>query len=274
MFEPSDIVDSSEKFLEGQEAFPIRLRRARPFSTPSVWVTGAVLCAICILILTITLKLFGSDDYAKRITENVTSISRPNSKVVNVEPIESSPVQYDKLEPINPAAAGSPHAIAPDEARSEPLAEDDQTTEAKQVPSSPQRERVKVAASANIRSGPSASAAIIGIAHVGAEAEVAAYDSEWVQIIDATSSKTGWIHSSSLVSATAPTSATSPIANEGDQAKLPQEQVDASVGLPDESATLPTEPNPSVKSNKSRKHGWSKRHRRGSALRFALRRLW
>lgn len=269
MFEPSDIVDSSEKFLEAQEAIPIRQRGARLVSTPFVWVTGAVLCAICILIFTITIKLFGSDDDANRITKNVSSTSPPYSKVVNVEPIQSSPAQYDKLEPINSAAEGSPHAIAPDEIHSDTLAEEDQTTEARHVPS---RERVKVAAAANIRSGPSASAAIIGIAHVGAEAEIAARDSEWVQIIDPTSSKTGWIHSRSLVPATAGTSAASPMPDEGDQAELPQEQVDASGGLPDENAMLPTEPNPSVKSNKSGKHGW--RHRRGLALRFAFRRLW
>jgi hypothetical protein len=269
VFEPSDIVDSSEKFLEAQEAIPIRQRGARLVSTPFVWVTGAVLCAICILIFTITIKLFGSDDDANRITKNVSSTSPPYSKVVNVEPIQSSPAQYDKLEPINSAAEGSPHAIAPDEIHSDTLAEEDQTTEARHVPS---RERVKVAAAANIRSGPSASAAIIGIAHVGAEAEIAARDSEWVQIIDPASSKTGWIHSRSLVPATAGTSATSPMPDEGDPAELPQEQADASVGLPDENAMLPTEPNPSVKSNKSPKHGW--RHRRGLALRFALRRLW
>ena len=267
MFEPSDIVDTSEKFLEAQEVIPNRLRGAPLVSIPFVWVTGAVLCVICILIFTITLKL-GSDDDANPITKNVSSTSPPYSKVVNVEPIQSAPAQYDKLEPINSAAA-SPHAIAPDEAHSDTVAEEDQTTEERQVPS---RERVKVAAVANIRSGPSASAAIIGIAHVGAEAEVAARDLEWVQIIDPASSKTGWIHSRSLVPATAGTSATSPMPDEGDPAELPQEQADASVGLPDENAMLPTEPNPSVKSNKSPKHGW--RHRRGLALRFALRRLW
>jgi len=40
-----------------------------------------------------------------------------------------------------------------------------EVTDTGQVPSSPQRERVKVASAANVRSGPSASAAIIGIAH-------------------------------------------------------------------------------------------------------------
>ena len=274
MFEPGDIVDSSEKFIEAREPIRSGLRGARPVSTTPLWVTGAELSAICILLVAVTVNLFSSDDDAMRVAKNVTSTSPPYSKLTNVGPIESSPAQYDKLEPANPAAAASPHAIASDEARSGALAEEDQTTEARQVPPSPQRERVKVASAANIRSGPSASAAIIGIAHVGAEAEVAAHDSGWVQIIDPASSKTGWIHSKSLVPATAGTPATSPMADEGDQAELPEEQADASVGLPDENATLPTGTKPFARSNNSQKHGWRNRHRRGLALRFVLRRLW
>jgi len=250
VFEPVDIVDSSEKFLEAKKPFPSRL-----------WGAGAVLCAICILFLAIEVNMFSSDDDAMRIVKSVASTSKS--------------AQYDKLEPINPAAAGSPHAIAVDQPRLDASVVDEhQPTEARQVSLSTQRERVKVASAANIRSGPSASAPIIGIAHAGAAAEVAARDSQWVQIIDPAFSKAGWIHSKSLVAATAATPATSPTTSEGDQAELPQEQADASVGLPDENATLLTEPKPSVKSKKSRKHGWRNRHRRGLALRFKLRRLW
>jgi uncharacterized protein YraI len=247
VFEPVDIVDSSEKFPEAKKPFPSRL-----------WGAGAVLCAICILFLAIAVNMFGSDDDAMRIVKSVASTSKS--------------AQYDKLEPINPAAAGSPHAIAVDQPRLGALAVD--PTETTQVSSGPQRERVKVASAANMRSGPSASAPIIGIAHAGAEAEVAARDSEWVQIIDPALSKAGWIHSKFLVPATVGTASTSRMTGEGGQAALPHEEVDASVGLPDENATLPTEPKPSVKSKKSRKHGWRNRHKRGLALRFKLRRLW
>lgn len=248
MFEPVDIVDSSEKFLEATKPFP-----------SSLWGAGAVLCAICILFLAIAVNMFSSDDDAMRIVKAVGSTSNL--------------AQYDKLEPIDPAAAGSPHAIAVGQARSEAMTEH-QPTDARQVPTSAQRERVKVASAANVRSGPSASAAIIGIAHVGAEAEVVARDSEWVQIIDPAFSQTGWIHSKSLVPATVGTPATGQLTGQGGQVDLPQEQVDASVGLPDENATLPTEPKSSAKATKSRKHGWRNRHRRGLALRFKLRRLW
>ena len=56
-------------------------------------------------------------------------------------------------------------------------------------------ELLKVNSAANIRSGPSASAEIIGIAHAGAEVQVASRDSGWVQIIDPWSWRMGWIYS-------------------------------------------------------------------------------
>jgi uncharacterized protein YgiM (DUF1202 family) len=59
-------------------------------------------------------------------------------------------------------------------------------------------ELLKVNSAANIRSGPSASAEIIGIAHAGAEVQVASRYSGWVQIIDPWSSRTGWIYSNFL----------------------------------------------------------------------------
>jgi uncharacterized protein YgiM (DUF1202 family) len=59
-------------------------------------------------------------------------------------------------------------------------------------------ELLKVNSAANIRSGPSASAEIIGIAYAGAEVRVASRDSGWVQIIDPWSSRTGWVYSKFL----------------------------------------------------------------------------
>jgi uncharacterized protein YgiM (DUF1202 family) len=59
-------------------------------------------------------------------------------------------------------------------------------------------ELLKVASAANIRSGPSASAEIIGIAYAGAEVRVASRDFRWVQIIDPWSWRTGWIYSKFL----------------------------------------------------------------------------
>jgi uncharacterized protein YgiM (DUF1202 family) len=59
-------------------------------------------------------------------------------------------------------------------------------------------ELLKVNLAANIRTRPSASAEIVGIAHAGAEVQVASRVSGWVQIIDPWSSRTGWIYSKFL----------------------------------------------------------------------------
>jgi uncharacterized protein YgiM (DUF1202 family) len=63
-------------------------------------------------------------------------------------------------------------------------------------------ELLKVNSAANIRSGPSALAEIIGIAQAGAEVQVALRDSGWVQIIDPWSRRTGWIYSKFLAPST------------------------------------------------------------------------
>ena len=59
-------------------------------------------------------------------------------------------------------------------------------------------ELLKVNSAADIHSGPSALAERIGIAHAGAEVQVASRHSGWVQIIDPWSSRTGWIYSKFL----------------------------------------------------------------------------
>lgn len=57
---------------------------------------------------------------------------------------------------------------------------------------------LKVSSATNIRSGPSFSAEIVGIAPAGASVQAAARYSEWVLIIDPWSWETGWIHSKLL----------------------------------------------------------------------------
>ena len=60
------------------------------------------------------------------------------------------------------------------------------------------RDLWRVSSETNIRSGPSPSAEIIGIAPAGASVQAAARYSEWVLIIDPWSWETGWIHSKAL----------------------------------------------------------------------------
>jgi Bacterial SH3 domain len=57
---------------------------------------------------------------------------------------------------------------------------------------------LRISSPTNIRSGPSPSAEIIGIAPAGASVRAAARSSDWVLIVDPWSGETGWIHSQSL----------------------------------------------------------------------------
>jgi SH3-like domain-containing protein len=161
--------------------------------------------------------------------------------------------------PQAPAPQSSPPAAGSTQQSSPPNAE--ASSEAK--PNQP--EFVKVTSPASVRKGPSGSSAIIGIAHSGAEAQVVSRDSDWVQIIDPDSKKTGWIHQSFLVPQTEPSSR-----------PASQQEIDAALAAPapDESKTASADSGPSAKS-RSHKHGSShKRHRRAFAWGFIFRRAW
>jgi hypothetical protein len=65
-------------------------------------------------------------------------------------------------------------------------------------PSMAQQTTLRLVSAAGIRSGPSFSAQIIGTAAAGAELQVTARESDWVQFIDPNSGKHGWIHASRM----------------------------------------------------------------------------
>jgi Bacterial SH3 domain len=241
MFDPQEILDPDDRFLEpigtgtGPKAGLVRLHSTRP-----VWLTGgAVLCALitwAILTMRDTREraLESAQVAPVQRSEQFPQLANPNpsspflasqprqtrvgatgqatlereqatsstsgdesSQPGEVELSTSTSVQADKLEPINPAAGA--HAIVPEPALSEALAAEEKAS----PPSTSQRERVRVASAANIHSGPSASDALLGTAQVGAEAEVASRDADWVEIIDPASEKSGWIHSEHLLPAPA-----------------------------------------------------------------------
>jgi Bacterial SH3 domain len=126
-----------------------------------------------------------------------------------------------------------------------------------------QPEFVKVTAPTSVRKGASASSAIIGIAHTGAEAQVVSRDSDWVQIIDPDSKKTGWIQQSFLVPQTAPSSR-----------PASQQEIDAALAAPAGDTTASADNEPSAKS-RSHKHGSNHRHhRRAFAWGFIFRHSW
>jgi SH3-like domain-containing protein len=102
---------------------------------------------------------------------------------------------------------------------------------------------------ASIREGPATSAAIVGVAQPGAEAQVVAHESDWIEIIDPGSKKTGWIHQSFLA----------PQANHSARAVPPQE-VDAALATPESDASAGGDDVQPTITHKKRKH--ASRHRR------------
>jgi uncharacterized protein YraI len=90
--------------------------------------------------------------------------------------------------------------------QSETTGESTQTQAPGQPPQAPpnplpsQSETLRVASAASIRKGPSTSHDIVGTVQAGAEVQVLTRESGWVQFMDSTSGRTGWIYSKFLVS--------------------------------------------------------------------------
>jgi Bacterial SH3 domain len=113
-----------------------------------------------------------------------------------------------QIRPIASATAQSPHAIIPDETQAPvppPQTENTQTlSEAEQglspPPASSQQpeEELRVTTETSIRSGPSASAQLIGRAHAGATLRVKSREAGWVQFVDPVANETGWISTAYL----------------------------------------------------------------------------
>src|SRR5262249_47283972 len=96
--------------------------------------------------------------------------------------VEQKKPEPHQLQPINPAAVQSPHAIVPDRppalvARSESPSQPAQNSPPEIGPTP--GDRLQVKSEASIRSGPSDSAEVIGTAHPGAKLQVHSRDAEW-----------------------------------------------------------------------------------------------
>ena len=177
---------------------------------------------------------------------------------------------------IDPAAQNSRHAIVPEEDLSPTAAfealpspseveKDPSTANAQATLAAEQTEHMRVTSPASIREGPSTSTAIIGIAKQGAEAQVVSRQSEWVQIIDAASKKTGWVELSFLE-----------LNSQPESQALSKQEIEAALDARDEAdSSAPDLSKPSVGPRKSKKHGSRHSHRRrGYSFRFLFRRAW
>ena len=211
---------------------------------------------------------------AQRPTGQNAGLSEPEPrKIDGVQAVEIVG-EPDSAEALEVAETESPHAIAVEDAPSQAPASETPApspevappatagAEASPEATPPQVEFMRVTSPASIREGPSVSAAIVGIAHPGAEAQIVARSSDWVRIIDPGSKKTGWIHQSFLEPQPEPASR-----------PLAPEEVDAALAAPAETDTAAAD-QPAVKA-KSHKKGWKhRRHRRGVAWGFVFRRSW
>jgi uncharacterized protein YraI len=287
VFEPFDIIDPSEKFLEAKEdsaTLEPTYRRRRV--DRAFWLAGSVICAVSTLILAISLGPWGG----RQPVSPQLALHQGTPTALQPRPAERPPTDSSLAHssqqpgPDVGSAVQTAHpqigkTLAPG-ASSAPLAKPDSAAEPgglvppvvepAQVDRAPEataetpslgasQERVRVTTAASIRTGPSSSSDIIGTAHPGAEAAVVSRESDWVQIVDSVAGKTGWIHSASLAPSTEDAASTESGAQRFE--------------VPDEAARSATVvPRPRAKAKKYRR--W-KRHygRRGIRLRFVLRRF-
>jgi hypothetical protein len=124
------------------------------------------------------------------------------------QPIDPASIQSEPVE-VHSVIVDTPRVVSLSHASPEtwstltsPVQRDEKLPAAGQAaqagPGFDEIEHLKVSSAANIRSGPSVSAAIVGIAHAGAEVQVASRAFGWTQIIDPWSWRTGWICSKFL----------------------------------------------------------------------------
>jgi uncharacterized protein YraI len=164
---------------------------------------------------------------------------------------QAEPSQALAFEALTPSPEGSRHAIAVEQALVPSPGEMSTASTESAPPANSVNDQpafMKVTAPASIREGPSTSATIVGIAQPGAEAQIVSRSTDWVEIIDPASKKTGWIHQSFLAPQEEP--AARPV---------PPEEL-AALATP-ESESAADDQMPSITS-KPRKHASRHRHRR------------
>jgi Bacterial SH3 domain len=262
-----------------------------------LWAVGAAMCAISIGFL---FDDIGRGGHQTPMGE-APSRSAPAQELAALVTPESP--QTDQLDVLDPVAQDSSHAIVPDTPQvTAPSPPAEATTPSADLPTSqatapspepavkeasppitsqplahanpsgdpsasmPRDELVTITSAAIIRSGPSSSADIIGRAHTGAKARVAATDSGWAQIVDPASGNKGWVESSVLTpSATTETAAIDSLPDVAAPGTLPEDQRAA---MPDDRYSA-TRSKHSAKAKRQR----AKHHhgRRRFAFRFVIR---
>jgi len=313
MREPFEIIDPIERFVEASEqegsasvAIATQGRQNRPYK--ALWLAGAAILAISTLILVNTLSPRTGGEVASGMNNQLASDPAPQNHVSSRQP-DSDPLVH----PAAPRPAQSVHAIDPEASAAQsshsqvqitqkpaPLSTVASEGQAADMESSPSAQltdessapveeaeapshpglgdqRSKLVSAATIRNGPSASADIIGTVYAGAEVRVASRNSGWVQIVDPSSGRAGWIDSTALspLTPTASTEDFAPKQMSADEATgAPNEPpLEQGVEIPEEdalSAMIQSKPAANAKKHSSKRHYGRKRF----AVRFKLRRFF
>ena len=178
--------------------------RLSPIGAPSM---KRVLLSLLVVggVLYAAHALFSADDVepsAAQPAPTGTTVDQNGAQPAKIDDVKATgTAQALSAEALTPSPANSRHAIAVERAPSPAPAETSAGPEATSSQGAngeaPQQAAfMRVTSPASIREGPSTSAAIVGIAQPGAEAQIVARSSDWVEIIDPGSKKTGWIHQS------------------------------------------------------------------------------
>ena len=180
-----------------------------PFLT-TLWLTGAVLYLFSTLLFANAINLFGDSEGETAVTE----ANRPVEPLPQVATVSDDKENHQGGQQWRPSS-DTRHARLPNQPAFEaadptapPASLPEQKLDTPQPPSEPVQdvgdqsiEVLTVTAAATIRNAPSTTANKIGTANPGAELEVKARETGWVQFVDPSSGNTGWIHSSLVASA-------------------------------------------------------------------------
>ena len=169
--------------LAGELGDSERPRRSMRPPVTTLWVTGAALSLIGALLFTNALNLFGDND-RQEVASQLTLSLVPSPKVASVA---AKATEQGKRQFQPTADRAHQEALSSPSPPPEPIED---------LAAAPPPEVLKVTATARIRNGPSTSAEKIGTATLGAAIQVKAREGAWVQFVDASSGKMGWIHSS------------------------------------------------------------------------------
>jgi hypothetical protein len=169
--------------LAGELGDSERPRRSMRPPVATLWLTGAALSLIGALLFTNALTLFGDND-RQEVASQLTLSLVPSPKVASVA---AKATEQGKRQFQPTADRAHQEALSSPSPPPEPIED---------LAAAPPPEVLKVTATARIRNGPSTSAQKIGTATLGTAIQVNAREGAWVQFVDASSGKMGWIHSS------------------------------------------------------------------------------